>query len=81
MKSATMPSFWEAYERLDKKIKERAKKAFLLWTENPFYPSLHFKCVNVQEGTWSVRITRGIRAVGKLQDDTALVHESLTKAA
>lgn len=70
MKSATMLSFWDSYERLDKNTKERAKKAFLLWSENPFHPSLRFKCINSQEGTWSVRVTRGIRAVGKLKDDT-----------
>ena len=70
MKSATMPSFWELYERLDKNTKERAKKAFLLWAENPFYPSLRFKCINSLENTWSVRVTRGIRAIGKLKNDT-----------
>jgi hypothetical protein len=70
MKSATMPSFWETYERLDKNTRERTRKAFLLWAENPFYPSLRFKCINPQENTWSVRVTRGIRAVGKLKGDT-----------
>lgn len=70
MKSATLPSFWNAYEKLDKTTKERAKKAFLLWAENPFHPSLKFKIVNSQEGTWSVRITRGVRALGKMKGDT-----------
>ena len=70
MKSATLPSFWDAYEQLDKTMKERARKAFTLWVENPFHPSLRFKNVHPQEGTWSVRITRGIRALGKLQGDT-----------
>jgi hypothetical protein len=70
MNSATVPSFWEAYKQLDQDTKERAKKAFLLWAENPFYPSLRFKCVNSRASIWSVRITRGIRAVGKLKDNT-----------
>lgn len=70
MKSATVPSFWDAYDKLEKSIKERSKKAFSLWVENPFHPSIRFKCVNTQEGTWSVRVTRGIRAVGKLKGDT-----------
>lgn len=70
MKSAAMASFWDSYERLDKNTKERTKKAFVLWSENPFHPSLRFKCINSQEGTWSVRVTRGIRAVGKLKDAT-----------
>jgi hypothetical protein len=70
MKSATLPSYWSTYEKLDRVTKERAWKAFALWAENPFHPSLRFKNVNPQEGTWSVRITRGIRALGKMKDDT-----------
>ncbi len=70
MKSATLPSFWEAYQSLDKNIKKSAIKAYHLWKENPFHPSLHFKCVNDEEDIWSVRITRSYRAVGILEVDT-----------
>ncbi|MBD2183308.1 hypothetical protein H6S82_20140 [Planktothrix sp. FACHB-1355] len=70
MKSATLPSFWTAYNSLDKEIKQRAKKAYRLWSENPFHPSLHFKCINYEEDIWSVRITRSYRAVGILDNDT-----------
>jgi len=70
MKSATLPSFWKAYRSLDSRIKLRARKAFRLWAENPFHPSLHFKCVNTEESVWSVRITLGYRALGILEDDT-----------
>jgi hypothetical protein len=41
MKSATLPSFWKSYHVLGKSIQRRAKKAFTLWTDDPFYPSLH----------------------------------------
>jgi hypothetical protein len=37
---------------------------------NPFHPSLHFKCINREENVWSVRITRGYRALGILEGDT-----------
>lgn len=70
MKSGTLPSFWEAYQSLDKNIKKSAIKAYQLWKENPFHPSLHFKCVNDEEDIWSVRITRSYRAVGILEVDT-----------
>ena len=70
MKSNTLPSFWEAYQMLDEKIKERARKAFRLWIENPFHPSLHFKCINVPENIWSARITLGYRAIGIWEEDT-----------
>jgi len=70
MKSATLPSFWEAYASLDESIKRKARKAFRLWAKNPFHPSLHFKCINREENIWSARITRGYRAVGVLEGDT-----------
>ena len=70
MKSATLPSFWTAYRALEKAVKRRTKKAYSLWAQNPFHPSLHFKCVNQEENVWSVRITRGYRAVGIFEGDT-----------
>jgi mRNA-degrading endonuclease RelE of RelBE toxin-antitoxin system len=70
MKSATLPSFWKAYRSLDRQIRGRARKAFRLWAENPFHPSLHFKCINTEEGIWSVRVTLGYRALGVLESDT-----------
>lgn len=70
MKSATLPSFWDGYRPLDEDLKARARKAFRLWAENPFHPSLHFKCVNHKENIWSARITRGYRVLGILEGDT-----------
>ncbi len=70
MKSATLPSFWKAYKTLDNTIRSRAKKAYQLWVQNPFHPSLHFKCINHKENIWSVRVTLGYRAIGILEKDT-----------
>jgi len=70
MKSATLPSFWTAYGSLDEAIKRNVRKAYRLWTQNPFHPSLRFKCINREENVWSVRITLGCRAVGILEGDT-----------
>lgn len=70
MKSQTLPAFWEKYEELDESLKKQARKAFALWTENPFHPSLHFKCINPQGNVWAARISRGYRAVGILENDT-----------
>jgi hypothetical protein len=69
MKSNTLPSFWVAYKPLPQNIKQRAKKAYHLWAQNPFHPSLHFKCINSEENIWSVRITRGYRAIGIFEND------------
>lgn len=70
MNSATLPSFWDAYRGLEDTLKRRVRKAYRLWSEDPFHPSLRFKCINHEEGLWSVRLTRGYRALGVLEDDT-----------
>ena len=70
MKSATLQSFWEAYYSLSENVRVAARKAYGLWLQNPFHPSLHFKCVNREENVWSVRVSRGCRALGVLDGDT-----------
>ena len=70
MKSHSLPSFWETYKKLDLNTRKRTRKAYRLWAEDPFHPSLRFKCINSEEGIWSVRITLGVRALGLLDDDT-----------
>jgi len=69
MKSATLPSFWAAYQILEESVKRAARKAYRLWADNPFHPSLHFKCIDPAESAWSVRITLGHRAVGVMEGD------------
>ena len=70
MKSATLPSFWEAYALLDRTTQRAARKAFSLWAENPFHRSLRFKCINDKESIWAARISIGYRVVGVMQDET-----------
>jgi hypothetical protein len=70
MKSATLPSFWAESRKFSNPIRERARKTYRLWADNPFHPSLHFKCIDSEESIWSVRVTRNYRAVGILEGDT-----------
>ena len=70
MNAQTLPSFWKAYDNLDARIKRQARKSYRLWRENPFHPSLHFKCVNAEESIWSARITQSYRALGILDGET-----------
>ena len=72
MKSRALPSFWAAYEALPESVKRSARKAFQLWLDSPFHPSLHFKCIQAKEGVWSVRISLGHRALCFLEGDTAV---------
>ena len=57
MKSATLPYFWKEYRSLNEQTRQAARKAYKLWRENPFHPSLHFKCVNDKENIWSASIS------------------------
>lgn len=70
MNFETLPSFWDAYRKLDRNLKSRAKKAYRLWHEDPFHPSLRFKCINREENIWAARITLGYRALGIMDGDT-----------
>jgi len=70
MKSATLPSFWEQHRKLDRDIRAKVTKAYRLWADDPFHPSLRFKCVNRSENIWSVRVTLSCRALGVLDEDT-----------
>ena len=70
MNSATLPSFWQGYEKLTPEVKKAARKSFELWQQNPFHPSLHFKCINREENIWSVRVNTGYRALGIFENST-----------
>jgi hypothetical protein len=63
-------SFWEAYEQLNAAQKMAARRAFALFLENPGHNSLQFKNLRGYSDYWSVRVSRGIRTVGKRTGDT-----------
>ena len=65
MKSYTRPSFWRAYAKLDPRVRETARRAYRLFSENPSHPSLHFKKLGGYENIWSVRINEQYRAIGE----------------
>jgi mRNA-degrading endonuclease RelE of RelBE toxin-antitoxin system len=64
MKSHVEPRFWKAYDRLPPNVRRQADAAYELWQQNPYHPSLQFKCVDPEESIYSVRIGRGYRALG-----------------
>jgi hypothetical protein len=67
--SRTTPRFWAAYRALPPDTRERARKAYLLFRDDPQHPSLRFKKVHDREPIYSVRVTSGYRAVGFVQED------------
>ncbi|MCX7855747.1 MAG: hypothetical protein N2556_07215 [Anaerolineae bacterium] len=70
MKSQTTESFWKHYWALPPEIRQRARRIYKLWRENPAYPSLFFKRVKEDQPLYSVRIGLGYRALGLLKGDT-----------
>lgn len=67
MNSRTTRSFREAFRGLPPNVRQRARKAYKLWRDNPDLPGLRFKRVG---DAVSVRIGRDYRALGILQGDT-----------
>jgi len=72
MKSRATPKFWKFYARLPRGVRQRARKAYQTWKANPNHQSLHFKRVDDEEPTYSVRVDDDYRALGSLQGDTVI---------
>ena len=68
MKSHTSRRFREAYRNLPPDVRERARKAYRLFLQNPSHPGLSFKKVDDANDVYSVRVGLGYRALGKLDD-------------
>jgi hypothetical protein len=62
MRHFASPVFWKHYHTLPNEVQPLADKAFALLKENPRHPSLRFE----RKGKgWSVRVSRGYRALAK----------------
>jgi hypothetical protein len=72
LKSLTRPSFWRAYDTLDPRVREAARKAYTQFAKDPGHPSLRFKKLAGYEQIWSVRINEQYRAVGERDGDTVI---------
>ena len=70
MNSQLTDDFLECFAKLPESVKEQARKAYKLWRTNPQHPSLRFKKINNQESVYSVRVSRGWRALGLLDGNT-----------
>jgi hypothetical protein len=38
--------FWKCYEQLPAEVQKKAKEAYALFSDDPWYPSLHYKRVH-----------------------------------
>lgn len=72
MKAKATLKFWKCYERLPRRMQERARQVYQKWKENPNPPSLHFKRVDEEEPIYSVRVSEDYRALDFLHGDTVI---------
>jgi len=64
MNSHTTVTFRKMLTTLPAHIRQQARKAYTLFQRDPSHPSLFFKRVPETKQIYSVRITKGYRAVG-----------------
>jgi mRNA-degrading endonuclease RelE of RelBE toxin-antitoxin system len=69
MKYVRTGPFKKAFDNLPKEIKEKVPKAFSLFKDNPFHPSLHTKRVQSKEGVWEGRIDQSYRFTFHFEED------------
>ena len=70
MNSRLTDDFVACFGRLPAAVKTQARKAYRLWRQNPFHPSVSFKRVHGRESVYSVRVGLGWRALGLLEGNT-----------
>lgn len=62
--------FRDCFARLPEAIQARARKNYLLWKQNPQHPSLRFKQIHAKEMIYSIRVGKGWRALGLMDDES-----------
>ena len=70
MNSVVTEDYMACFARLPDKVRARARRAYRQWRTNPSHPGLRFKPIQGYEGLYSVRIGRGWRALGRLEENT-----------
>jgi hypothetical protein len=64
LKSRASASFRKLLASLPRGVREQAAAAYLLFRNDPWHSSLHFKRAQTAEPIFSVRVGRNYRAVG-----------------
>jgi len=69
MKSSVTKAFRKRLNELPISVQEQAAKAYVLWKEDPYHPSLQFKRVSQRQPIYSARISLNYRVLGLLESD------------
>jgi len=73
LKSRTDAAFRKLLGALPKNVREQAIAAYLVFRNDPWHPSLHFKRVHPTRPIMSVRIGSNYRAVGIQREAGAIL--------
>ncbi|MGA1623502.1 MAG: hypothetical protein ACO36E_12365 [Synechocystis sp.] len=69
MKSSVTKTFRKHLSTLPASVQEQAAKAYVLWQEDPYHPSLQFKRVSQRQPIYSARVSLNYRVLGLLESD------------
>jgi mRNA-degrading endonuclease RelE of RelBE toxin-antitoxin system len=69
MKHRRTPRFVKSFENLPPEVKDQARKAFLIFQENPAHPSLAIERIEGYPGVWSGRISQKYRWTFHFEQD------------
>lgn len=69
MRSTTTAPFHKLFGRLPQEVQEQAREAYRLFRQNSAHPSLHFKQVHPTRPIYSIRVSRGYRALGEWEGE------------
>ncbi len=72
MRSRTTAQFRKLLAALPEEVRRQAKQAYQQFKRDPWHRSLRFKQVHPSQPIYSVRVTRGYRAVGR-QDEKGML--------
>ena len=70
MKSVRMKEFKELFAKLPRDVQKQAIEAYRIFKVDPYYPGLHFECINKEKSWYSARVNKSYRAVGTWKGDT-----------
>ncbi|MGL5831975.1 MAG: type II toxin-antitoxin system RelE family toxin [Waterburya sp.] len=69
MKSSVTKTFRKQLSDLPASVQQQAAKAYILWQEDPYHPSLQFKRVSQRQQIYSARVSLNYRVLGLLESD------------
>jgi hypothetical protein len=72
MNSVTTEAFRKLYTQAPLERRQKIRRAFQLWRQNPHHPSLRFKKIHATLPIYSARVDLDWRAVGVLNDGTLI---------